>query len=317
MPELLKNKPQMLLEAQKARFKPGLAIQVLIFIAVFIVSQIAAGLFLLIGTMVQLATGIGVRGDDLTIPMDSQQLTSNDLMNIMVLFCTAIAALIPIIYCRFIERRSLFSMGFVRKKAASNYAMGLLIGGMMYGSAMLLCWVTGALKFNGVVLGNSLGIVILFFFGFLFQGISEEITLRGYFMISVSVKKSVMTAVLTNSILFSLLHILNSGISVLPLLNLTLFGVFASVYMLRTENIWGIGAIHSMWNFVQGNIFGIPVSGMELRFSVLSFSQEGSSLINGGSFGLEGGLAVTVVLVASIALTVFLKREQELKTKPQ
>ena len=64
-----------------------------------------------------------------------------------------------------------------------------------------------------------------------------------------------------------------------------------------------------MWNFVQGNIFGIPVSGMKIKASVLSFSQQGNYLINGGDFGLEGGLAVTLVLVVSIALTVLLKRK--------
>ncbi len=314
MLDLLKNKPQMVLEAQKARFKPGLAIQVLIFIAVFFVSQIAASLPMIIGTVVKLFTDISDGRADLTSAAGSQeyisQLTTSNWMNIMMLFCTAIAAVIPIIYCKFIEGRSLFSMGFVRKKAVSNYASGLLIGGLMFGSAVLLCCLTGTLKFDGIVLGNSLGIVIVFFFGFLIQGMSEEIILRGYFMVSVAVKKSIMTAILANSIMFSLVHIFNNGVSVLPLLNLTLFGIFASVYMLRTENIWGIGAIHSMWNFVQGNIFGIPVSGMKIKASVLSFSQQGNSLINGGDFGLEGGLAVTVVLVVAIALTVLLKRKQ-------
>ena len=85
------------------------------------------------------------------------------------------------------------------------------------------------------------------------------------------------------------------------MVNLTLFGVFASVYFIKRGSIWGIAAIHSIWNFVQGNLYGIKVSGTESSCSVFSsVSAEGKTLINGGDFGLEGGLAVTVVLVIGI-----------------
>lgn len=82
-----------------------------------------------------------------------------------------------------------------------------------------------------------------------------------------------------------------------------------------------VGALHSMWNFAQGNLFGIPVSGLAGLPSPLKADMaEGSlhTLINGGTFGIEGGLAVTVVLLASCALILFLPtkkteiaREQE------
>jgi len=111
-------------------------------------------------------------------------------------------------------------------------------------------------------------------------------------------------AVILNALFFAALHLGNSGISALAFVNLTLFGVFASVYFIKRGNIWGIGAIHSIWNFVQGNFYGIKVSGMESSCSVFASAMtEGRDLIHGGAFGLEGGLAVTLVLVAG---TLFL-----------
>jgi hypothetical protein len=92
------------------------------------------------------------------------------------------------------------------------------------------------------------------------------------------------------------------------LINLVLFGLFASVYTLKANSIWGICAFHSIWNFAQGNIFGIPVSGLSLNASVFSFKPTDSgTLFNGGGFGLEGGLAVTIVLVVSIIITMTVK----------
>lgn len=58
-------------------------------------------------------------------------------------------------------------------------------------------------------------------------------------------------------------------------------------------------------NLIQGNIFGIQVSGMELSCSALSSTTTGGmDFVNGGSFGLKEDLAVTVVLVVSTLLAL-------------
>jgi len=312
MLELLKKKPSFIVEAEKARFKPNTIIQVLVFIAVFLVTQLAASLPILIRTAVIIVSDMKNGMVDLTDTVKSQEyvigLVSGDWFNIMALLCTVIVTILTIIYCRFIEKRSLFSMGFAKSKAVFHYMMGLLIGAIMFGAGVLICWLTGTLEYKGIVLGSNIGMVLLFFLGFLFQGMSEEVLLRGYFMVSLAAKRSVIVAILLNSVLFALLHILNNGISILPLINLTLFGIFSSVYMLCTENIWGVCAIHSMWNFVQGNIFGIAVSGSKINATVFSFeSTNANTIINGGQFGLEGGLAVTAVLVIATVLTLIIK----------
>ncbi len=312
MLELFRNKPAFIVEAEKARHKPNIILQVLIFIAVFIVTQIAASLPLIIGTIVKVVSDISKGNADITDTSKSQeyasQLMSGDWVNILMLFCTVIATALTIIYCRFIEKRSLFSMGFTKKKAVSNYLAGLLVGAIMFGAGVLICWLSGTLEYKGLVLGSNIGVVLVFFLAFLCQGMSEEVILRGYFMVSLAAKKSVIIAIVLNSLLFALMHILNNGIAILPLINLALFGVFASVYMLCTENIWGVCAIHSMWNFVQGNIFGIAVSGIKINATVFSFeSNKTNTLINGGEFGLEGGLAVTAVLVIATVLTLLIK----------
>lgn len=198
-------------------------------------------------------------------------------------------------------------MGFNRKNAVGQYFTGLLVGFVMISTSLAISWASGSMKFNGFSSGSNIGLLLCFLSGFVLQGMSEEVILRGYFMVSVAAKNSILLAVISNSIIFSVLHLLNPGISVIGILNLLLFGVFASVYTLKMNSIWGICAIHSIWNYAQGNLFGIKVSGMDTGVSVLSFLPTGSStLINGGAFGLEGGLAVTIVLVLSTLITFML-----------
>ncbi len=116
-----------------------------------------------------------------------------------------------------------------------------------------------------------------------------------------------------NAAAFAALHLLNPGISLLAVVNLTLFGIFASVCFIKTENIWLVGALHSVWNLVQGNVYGIKVSGMETSCTVFSSAMtEGMELLNGGDFGLEGGLAVTIVFMAGTAFFLFYKNKKDL-----
>ena len=75
---------------------------------------------------------------------------------------------------------------------------------------------------------------------------------------------------------------------------------------LKTGNIWLVSALHTSWNFVQGNVFGVLVSGGTPSVSILSTAPTDlKDLINGGPFGLEGGIAVTIVVTIAILVTAF------------
>ena len=129
-------------------------------------------------------------------------------------------------------------------------------------------------------------------------------------MVSVGRRYPVVIAILLNSLVFSLLHLLNPGVSLIAVINIMLIGIFFSVYFLRTGNIWGVGAIHSIWNFMQGNVFGMEVSGMKMSCSFFSsVSDPSKSFWNGGSFGAEGGFSVTVVLIVALLLLLLIPKK--------
>ena len=224
------------------------------------------------------------------------------------LFATLATVAVVLIYCLAIERRTLLSLGFIRRGAVAEYAIGLAAGLGLFGLSVLFCVVTGAMSLSPAESMPSLGLLLLFFIGFLIQGMSEELLCRSYLMVSLSRGWPLWACAVANALLFSLIHLGNPGVTVTALVNIFLFGFFASMLTLRRGSIWMVGAIHSMWNFAQGNLFGIPVSGLVGSPSPLVAKVgEGKwqALVNGGSFGLEGGLAVTAVLAAACVVVAF------------
>lgn len=218
---------------------------------------------------------------------------------------------VTLLLLRFACKRKLATAGLT-KPFWSEYGLGLLAGFAAFGAAAAICVVTGTVRIEGISPGFAVGPFLLLFAGFLVQGMSEELLCRGYFMLSVARKNSAAAGILCNSLVFAALHLANNGIAPLALVNLFLFGVFASLYYLWRGNLWGIAAFHSMWNFTQGNIFGILVSGGDMGTSLLTSTPSASgTVLNGGDFGLEGGLAVTIVLVIGI-VCVFLRNQKRI-----
>ena len=237
------------------------------------------------------------------------QLNMNSVdMTLVQLFATVGATVAMMLYVKHVEKRSLRTMGFVREHAVSDYLIGMVVAFAMFAACVGICMATGAMVFSGYVLGGRYLMMALFFVGFIIQGMSEETVCRGFMMTSLGSKGGALVGVLFNSLFFGALHLGNSGVTVLSMVNLVLFGLFMSVLVLKLNSIWMACAIHTVWNFVQGNFFGILVSGTDMGPSVFRFvSVPGMGLWNGGSFGMEGGLATCIVLTVATVITLLIK----------
>ena len=300
--------------------------QVLVFLLIFFVATMGQSLILLPAQLIavflddafqsamsETAFG-GLERIQATMEAMTKALTNlPSWVMVVQLFSTAVMIAVCLFYCVKMEKRSFVSLGFVKKGALLEYLSGMGIGLVMFSASVLLCVVMrqGTFELPLDVSHIPWGMIILYFMAFLVQGMSEEILCRSYFMMSLSRGCKLWTCVLFNALMFASLHIFNPGITPLALINLTLFGIFASVYTLRRGSIWGISAIHSLWNFAQGNVFGVAVSGMGDNPTVFRLdTTQGSAWINGGSFGLEGGLAVTAVLLIGIVLVLLTKTKK-------
>ena len=219
---------------------------------------------------------------------------------------------ILIIWGMLVQRRKPSSFGFIRHNIVKSYLKGLLMGFLLLSASLLISVVTGSMKITG--LSNNINVLtqIMLLFSFCIQGMGEETLCRGFFITSFSRRYPVVIAVVINSAAFAALHLMNPGVGILPEINLVLFGVSASLYFIYTENIWGLGALHGMWNYVQGNLYGVKVSGITLEDTIFtSEAVRGKELVNGGDFGLEGGIGVTIVYSAMIIVILILMKKKK------
>ena len=214
------------------------------------------------------------------------------------------------LWTRFFEKRSFSSLGFELPNALIKYLRGFLVGIIIFGGAVGLLAVTG---FAEIEQGNpsmqgmtALGGVLVVLAGWLVQGAAEETLTRGWMLPVLSARYKPWVGILVSSLFFAVLHSLNPNLSVIAMINLALFGFFAAFYALREGSLWGICALHSVWNWVQGNIFGFEVSGGSFGGgTLLNLMETGPDWLTGGPFGPEGGLAVTFVLLVGMAFIFF------------
>lgn len=202
------------------------------------------------------------------------------------------------------------SLGLTKKNVFKRYLFGLLIGFVTLSLSLLITYVLGGAKYIGFVLDRPF-LLLLFFIGFLFQGFEEELMCRGFMMRGLSRKRSLFFSIWFNSFYFALLHLGNPGITLLPVINLFLAGLAFSCMAVYFDDLWVASGAHSMWNFAQGNIYGILVSGMSMGPTVFQFELSGNSIISGGFFGLEGGIGVFIVELATVVLFYVLYKKKK------
>jgi hypothetical protein len=96
-----------------------------------------------------------------------------------------------------------------------------------------------------------------------------------------------------------LAHLGNSYHTWISTLNTMLVGIPLSIAYLRTRSLWMPVGMHFTWNYVQGFVFGLPVSGYKFSPTLLTVQIHGAAWLTGSQYGPEGGLLSTIVIVGA------------------
>ncbi|MCE4956062.1 CPBP family intramembrane glutamic endopeptidase [Macrococcoides caseolyticum] len=229
-------------------------------------------------------------------------LTTEPLETIFSLLTFPFVLLLCLLIHRFIYRHPMHALGFFKHHVIQRYLVGMVLGMTMISIIYFINLFAGAMH-STLASNINLGLICLLIFLFMIQGLTEEVVARGFLMNKISHQLGVPFGIIINSIFFSFLHFLNPNVSLLSFINLFLAGVVFSLLFYWSDNIWLTGAAHSFWNITLGVLIGNEVSGQRLSATLLvTESNDTLSLMNGGHFGLEGGLVVTVVSLCIICL---------------
>lgn len=222
------------------------------------------------------------------------------------LFAFAFISLAIILWARFVEKSPWLGLGMTKKGAFKDFILGWGIGAAMLITCVLLMWGFGAIRISSVQFSPQLfGEFLVLVLAWSVQGTTEELLTRGWMFSSLSAKYNIPVGALVSSLFFTFLHLGNDGISLIPLLDLTLFAILACLVMLKTGNLWVISGIHAAWNCFQGNVFAFPVSGSQAGQAFISVNTSGPDWLSGGVFGVEGSVFSLIIQGLIIAWLIY------------
>lgn len=144
---------------------------------------------------------------------------------------------------------------------------------------------------------------------FLLVSFTEEFSLRGYALFTVTTGIGFWPAAILLSIGFGALHLSNGGEDWLGALAAGSAGLLFCLILRRTGDLWMAIGFHAAWDWTETFFYGVPDSGQVAPGHMLSPSFHGSKLLTGGSVGPEGSLLCFLILILCWAFFHFWLRE--------
>jgi hypothetical protein len=188
-------------------------------------------------------------------------------------------------------------------RAALELGEGLLLGAGLFGLTIGVIALLGGYSVDGhepvSVLAKHVAMAVQ-------SGVVEEIVARGVLFRLLEEWLGTWAAIALSSALFGLGHIANPHATLWSALAIAVEAgtLLAAAYML-TRRLWLAIGVHAAWNYTQGAIFGVAVSGFEVK-GLLHGTMRGPVWLSGGEFGAEA--SVVAVGVCTAAATLLLMR---------
>ena len=204
-------------------------------------------------------------------------------------------------YVRVIEKRDVSELS--GRHALRELALGLALGALLFSVTVGILAAVGAYQATG---NNGWQTMLAILPACILSGILEEVVFRGVVFRILEQWLGSWVALGISAVIFGALHLINPGATLLNAAAISIEGgvLLAAAYML-TRRLWLCIGIHIAWNFTQGGVFSVAVSGGASK-GLLQSRMVGPDWLTGGAFGAEASVgALAVCIVAGIAL-VFL-----------
>jgi membrane protease YdiL (CAAX protease family) len=291
--------------------------QLIILVILLIVVEGAVG-FLVVGLFLARE---GVSSGQLADPQALQQFIIENPLAMMLSNIGLVLSLTISIWlgARFLDRRPFADLGLhIDRDWWIDFGFGLALGAGLMLIIFLVEIAAGWVTVTGTFVtknpdANFLTAILVPVVAFVAVGFYEELFSRGYQLQNlaeglnwgaIGPRGAILIATLLSSMVFGSLHIANPNASIVSTLFLIVAGFLLAAGILLTGELAIPIGLHIAWNFFQGNVFGFPVSGTDVRSATfISVEQGGPGLWTGGAFGPEAGLLGLGAIIVGILLT--------------
>lgn len=213
------------------------------------------------------------------------------------------------------EKKSIREMGIPNIKSGyKELGGGLILGAITISIVAIFLLLIGSVKLVNPITSPRITIDLLIgIVAFIAVGFGEEIFGRAYCMSVLKQTRNKWIILIVSSIIFAAMHLGNSAIGIIPLINLFLIGIAFGYMFMKSSNIWMPIGFHISWNYFQGYIWGFEVSGNVVD-GMYKIQTVNDSILNGGAFGAEGGLVVTVITILIIYFVSIYYKDKSIDT---
>jgi hypothetical protein len=223
------------------------------------------------------------------------------------------AVLTVVAVTRLIERRTLAAIGLGVRRCVRDWLRGAGVGAAYLCTAVGILAVLGGYRITGVaVAGPALvgGLVL-----HVLVGVFEETLFRGILFRFLEEGFGSWIALTITALFFGLSHLNNPHATLWSAIAIALeAGVALGAVYMATRSLWFAMGVHTAWNFLQGTIFGVAVSGNGAPTeSLFQPRMQGNPWVTGGAFGIEASVITVVVgLGVGIVCLVYAVRQQRI-----
>jgi membrane protease YdiL (CAAX protease family) len=264
----------------------------------FALTRIVLGLLFVVGVTITAQVGI-----DLSLA--ALGLKGNlFLMLPKALFLAALACLAYAGFVRITECRPVWELG--SSGSVWEFLLGLAIGAGLFACTIGSLAALGCYTVAGT---NSWEDLLKPLAAALAAGFFEEVLARGIVFRILEQWLGTWLALASSALLFGFAHAFNPGATPYSSLAITVeAGLLLGCAFMWTRRLWLPIGIHAAWNFTQGGIFGVAVSGNESQ-GLLQGELQGPPWLTGGAFGAEASVfALVFCTAAAIVLCVLALR---------
>ena len=213
------------------------------------------------------------------------------------------------------EKKSIREMGIPNIKSGyKELGVGLILGAITISIVAIFLLLIGSVKLVNPITSPRITVDLLIgIVAFIAVGFGEEIFGRAYCMSVLKQTRNKWIILIVSSIIFAAMHLGNAAIGIIPLINLFLIGIAFGYMFMKSSNIWMPIGFHISWNYFQGYIWGFEVSGNVVD-GMYKIQTVNDSILNGGAFGAEGGLVVTVITILIIYFVSIYYKDKSIDT---
>jgi hypothetical protein len=202
-----------------------------------------------------------------------------------------------VLYVRWIERRRAAELSW--RAAPAGLAAGMALGAGIFLLTLGSIWLLGYYRVVGT---NPAGVLVAALTGALMTAYLEELVFRGIVLRILEEGLGTWTALAATAAIFGLLHVDRPHATwVSTTAIVASAGLLLGAAFVASRRLWLPIGIHFAWNFTQGGIFGVAVSGRREPGWLIS-ELTGPPLLSGGEFGAEASIFVVVLALGATAL---------------